>query len=172
MIFYVIYLTFKFEKLIIMKRKIYTSLFTGILFLSTLFIATSCSDSTDDIIETEWNIENFTVNASQWTWNSELNRWEAVRPLGFIDEFIYENGAVIGYVFIGSQGVNEVQVPLPYIRSFLVEVGQNEFVDFTETISFEFSQQRNEVTFYIEPSDGVQDQDARQNYNFRVVMVW
>ena len=63
-------------------------------------------------------------------------------------------------------------MPLPYIRSFLVEVGQNEFVDFTETISFEFSQQRNEVTFYIEPSDGVQDQDARQNYNFRVVMVW
>jgi hypothetical protein len=75
-------------------------------------------------------------------------------------------------VFIGTQGVNEVQVPLPYIRSFLVDDGQNGFIDFTETISFEYSLQRNEITFYIEPSDGFQDQDARQNYNFRIVMIW
>ena len=84
-----------------MKKRLYTSLISGILFLST--------------------------------------------------EFIYEDGAVIGYVFLGTQGINEVQVPLPYIKSFLVDDGQNGLIDFTETISFEYSQQRNEVTFYIEP---------------------
>ena len=155
-----------------MKKRLYTSLISGILFLSTAFIATSCSDSTDDFVETAWNIENFTVNETQWGWNSDLNRWEAKRPLGYIDEFIYEDGAVIGYVFLGTQGINEVQVPLPYIKSFLVEDGQNGLIDFTETISFEYSQQRNEVTFYIEPSDGFQDQDAKQSYNFRIVMIW
>ena len=155
-----------------MKKRLYTSLISGILFLSTAFIATSCSDSTDDFVETAWNIENFTVNETQWGWNSDLNRWEAKRPLGYIDEFIYEDGAVIGYVFLGTQGINEVQVPLPYIKSFLVDDGQNGLIDFTETISFEYSQQRNEVTFYIEPSDGFQDQDARQSYNFRIVMIW
>ena len=154
------------------ERKLYTSLFTVILLISIAFIATSCEDSTDDFVETEWNIENFPVNSSQWGWNSELKRWEAKRPLGYIDDFIYEDGAVIGYVFIGTQGVNEVQVPLPYIRSFLVDDGQNGFIDFTETISFEYSLQRNEITFYIEPSDGFQDQDARQNYNFRIAMIW
>ncbi|NLD23471.1 MAG: hypothetical protein GX670_04485 [Bacteroidales bacterium] len=155
-----------------MKKRLYTSLISGILFLSTAFIATSCSDSTDDFVETAWNIENFTVNETQWGWNSDLNRWEAKRPLGYIDEFIYEDGAVIGYVFLGTQGINEVQVPLPYIKSFLVDDGQNGLIDFTETISFEYSQQRNEVTFYIEPSDGFQDQDAKQSYNFRIVMIW
>ena len=155
-----------------MKKRLYSSLISGILFLSTAFIATSCSDSTDDFVETAWNIENFTVNETQWGWNSDLNRWEAKRPLGYIDEFIYEDGAVIGYVFLGTQGINEVQVPLPYIKSFLVDDGQNGLIDFTETISFEYSQQRNEVTFYIEPSDGFQDQDAKQSYNFRIVMIW
>lgn len=155
-----------------MKKRLYTSLISGILFLSTALIATSCSDSTDDFVETAWNIENFTVNETQWGWNSDLNRWEAKRPLGYIDEFIYEDGAVIGYVFLGTQGINEVQVPLPYIKSFLVDDGQNGLIDFTETISFEYSQQRNEVTFYIEPSDGFQDQDAKQSYNFRIVMIW
>lgn len=155
-----------------MKRNLYAPLIAGILFLSTAFIVTSCSDSTDDFVETEWNIEYFPVNATQWSWNSNLNRWEAVRPLDYIDEFIYEDGAVIGYVFLGTQGVNEVQVPLPYIRSYLVDDGQGGLIDFTETISFEYSNQRNEITFYIEPSDGFQDLDARQNYNFRIVMIW
>ncbi|MDD4696818.1 MAG: hypothetical protein PHR52_04710 [Fermentimonas sp.] len=155
-----------------MKRKLFTSLLAGILFFSTVFIMTSCSDSSDDFVETSWNIENFSVTASQWSWNSNLNRWEAVRQLEYIDEFIYENGAVIGFVFLGTQDVDEVQVPLPYIKSFLEDDGQGGVIDFTETISFEYSRLTNRVTFCIEPSDGFQDQNARQNYNFRIVMIW
>lgn len=155
-----------------MKRNLFILLFVGLLFLGTTSVMTSCSDSTDDFVETAWNIENFSVSASQWSWNPNLNRWEATRQLELIDEFIYEDGAVIGYVFIGTQNVDEVQVPLPYIRSFVGGNAQDGFFDFTETISFEYSRLTNRVTFCIEPSDGVEDQDAKQNYNFRIVMIW
>ena len=152
-----------------MKRDIYTSLFAGILFLSTAFITTSCSDSTDDFVETEWNIEHFTVNSSQWSWNNSMGRWEFTSQLDFLDEFVYENGVVIGYIFFGTQDVDEVQSILPYTsKSYLLDDGSQ----FTETIHFAFSRLTNKITFYISPSDGVRDEDARQNYNFRVVMIW
>lgn len=154
-----------------MNRKLFTSLFTVILILGTAFIVTSCEDITEDFVQTEWEIENFTVNETQWGWNDNLNRWEAKRPLPYIDDFIYEDGVVLDYVFIGTQGIDEVQIPLPYIRSYLINDGQN-LIDFTETIGYEYSLQRKEVTFFIEPSDGFQDQDARQNYNFRIAMIW
>ena len=154
-----------------MKRKLFISLFIGLLFLGTALTMTSCSDSSDDFVETAWNIENFTVNASQWSWNSNMNRWEAVKQLNYIDEFIYESGAVIGYVFLGTQNTNEIQVPMPYIRSYIEDNGEDGVFVFTETISFEYSHLTNRVTFFIEPSDGFKDESAKQNYNFRIVMI-
>ena len=116
-----------------MKRKLFTSLFAGLLLLGIAFTSTSCSDSTKDFEETQWNIENFTVNASEWSWDATEKRWEATKQLKFINEFIYESGAVIGYVFIGQQGTNEVQVQLPYVKNYVVD--GNPFV---ETIGYEY----------------------------------
>ncbi|MEA4917429.1 hypothetical protein [Proteiniphilum sp.] len=148
-----------------MKRKL--NLYSaGLLFLGFVFFSTSCND--DDIIETAWNIENFTVEASQWSWNPANRRWEAVRELDYIDEFIYEKGSVIGYVFLGEQNKDEVQTQLPYIKSYILDDGSK----FTETISYEYSYLTNKVKFYIEPSDGIQDAAARQRYDFRIAMIW
>jgi len=155
-----------------MKRKLFTSLLAGVMLTVLAFFATSCSDKNDDIVETAWNIENFTVDASQWAWNTSLRRWEAVKQLKYIDEFIYEDGAVIGYIFLGTQGVNEVQVQLPYLRSYLVDDGAGGAIDFTETIGYEYSYLTNKVTFFIEPSDGFQDDQAKITYDFRIVMIW
>ncbi len=148
-----------------MKRKL--NLYSaGLLFLGFVFFSTSCND--DDIIETAWNIENFTVEASQWSWSPANRRWEAVRELDYIDEFIYEKGSVIGYVFLGEQNKDEVQTQLPYIKSYILDDGSK----FTETISYEYSYLTNKVKFYIEPSDGIQDAAARQRYDFRIAMIW
>jgi hypothetical protein len=155
-----------------MKRKRLTSLFAGALFMVITLFAASCSDSGDDIVETAWNIENFTVNASEWSWSPVNRRWEASKQLEYIDEFIYEDGAVIGYVFLGTQGVDEVQVQLPYVKSYLVDDGAGGLIDFTETVGYEYSYLTNRVTFFIEPSDGFQDEEARVTYNFRIVMIW
>ncbi|MDD4630727.1 hypothetical protein [Proteiniphilum sp. UBA1028] len=151
-----------------MKSKRLTSLLAGVLFIGTALFLSSCSDSSDDIVETQWEIQPYTVNASEWSWSVTNRRWEAVKQLKYIDDFIYESGAVIGYVFLGDQNVNEVQVQLPYLKSYELTDGSK----FTETISYEYSIQTKRVTFYIEPSDGIEDPDAKVTYHFRIVMIW
>lgn len=151
-----------------MKRNLLFSSLLGVLFLGMVLFTTSCSDDSDDIIETAWNIENFTIEASQWSWNSDDRRWEAVRQLDYIDEFIYEKGAVIGYVFLTDQNNNEVQSQLPYSKSYILDGD----ITLTETVGYEYSYTTNRVKFYIEPSDGLMDNDAKVRYNFRIAMIW
>jgi len=86
----------------------------------------------------------------------------------YIDEFIYESGAVIGYVFLGVQNQDEVQTQLPYTISILLDDGSV----FTETVGYEYSSLTNRVTFYIQPSDGIQDMAAKVYYQFRLVLIW
>ena len=151
----------------IMKRKLFSSLFAGLLFVGIGFFASSCSDNNDDIIETKWDIQDYEVRASDWSWNPAFERWESVQRMD-IDEFIYESGAVIGYVFLGTQNQDEVQTQLPYTRRAYVDDG----TFFTETLGYEYSFLTNEVTFYIEPADGIQDPVARVGYVFRLVLIW
>lgn len=155
-----------------MERKLKKIAYTALLSAAFMFLFVSCSDDTNDFVETAWNVENFSVTAAQWNWNSNQGRWEASRQLDYIDNFIYENGAVIGFVFIGTQDVDEVQASLPYSRSYLIDDGEGGLINFTETVGFEYSELANRVTFYIESSDSFQDEDAPQNYNFRIVMIW
>lgn len=121
---------------------------------------------------TQWKIVNITVNADDWEWNNNSAQWEAVYNLSELTEFIYEYGAMISYVFIGQQGVNEVQKLLPYINTYSVMEGADTFT-FTETISADFQQGNpSTVAFFIKDSDLAQDPDAPQNYNFRIVLIW
>lgn len=152
-----------------MKRKLFTTLFAGLLLLGVALTGVSCSSDKNDIEETQWNIENFTVNASEWTWSTTNLRWEARKPFKFIDNFIYENGALVGYVFFGSQNVDESQSQLPYVsKTYKLDNGEQ----FTETLGYEYSILSKSVTFFIRPSDGIEDQDAKVTYNFRIAMIW
>lgn len=151
-----------------MKATVLRSTKYTALFLLLLFLGHSCSD--DDPVtyyeETQWNIENFTVEASEWNWSFDLARWEAVKQLKYIDEFIYESGAVIGYLFILENG-REVQYQLPHTVNIVV--GGEEF---TETLDYNFDFKTNRVTFLIKPSDSIDDLEARQTYDFRIAMIW
>ena len=119
---------------------------------------------------TQWKIVNITVNASDWKWDNNSAQWEAFADLPELNEFIYENGAMISYVFIGEQGVDEVQKLLPYINTYSVMEGADTF---TETISADFQQGNpSTVAFFIKDSALAQDPDAPQNYNFRIVLIW
>lgn len=123
---------------------------------------------------TEWKIVNITVNSNDWQWIPEAAHWEAVYDLPELDDFIYEYGAQIGYVFIGQQGVNEVQKMLPYSESYYA--GDDEDgkpVYFTETIDVDYQLGNpSTVAFYIKDSQLAQDDDAPQLYNFRIVLIW
>lgn len=150
-----------------MKRKLFSSLFAGLLFVSIGFFASSCSDN-DDIIETKWDIQDYEVKVSDWIWNEDSERWEAEKPMKYISEFIYESGAVIGYVFLGVQNQDEVQTQLPFTRRVYLDDG----TFFTETLGYEYSFLTEKVTFYIAPADGIQDTKARTQYVFRLALIW
>ena len=149
-----------------MKKRLFSLLFSGVFMIGLVFFVSSCSDKNEDIVETAWNVESFTVDASEWSWNPSESRWQAVKQLDFIDEFVYESGAVIGYVFVTENG-KEVQYQLPHTLN-LVD-GENVF---TETIDYNFDFKTSRVTFLIKPSDSFQDVKAKLTYNFRVLMIW
>ena len=86
----------------------------------------------------------------------------------YISEFIYESGAVIGYVFLGVQNEDEVQTQLPFTRRVFLDDGTY----FTETLGYEYSFLTKKVTFYIAPADGIQDTEARTPYVFRLALIW
>lgn len=124
---------------------------------------------------TDWEIVNIT--ADNWIWNGEENakRYEAVYELPQLDEDIYKNGAVLGYIFIGMEGQNEVQKLLPYVHTY-------DDVDpfYTETISFDIqykkeSEEGSSVAFYIQSSDlfgGEEFEEFLPAYRFRLVLIW
>lgn len=151
-----------------MKRKLFTKLFAGLLLLGLAFGAASCSSDTRDIEETQWKIENFTVKDSEWNWSDKELRWEATKQLPVIDEFIYENGALVGYIFFGQQGVNEMQAQLPYILNKV----DNEGNAYEETIGYEFNYLTKRITFFIQDSQSLRDEAAAATYNFRIAMIW
>lgn len=117
---------------------------------------------------TSWEIINYNIKQSDWKWNEESSQYEVVAELPELTEFIYENGAIIGYVFLGQQGKDEVQKLLPYINTY-TDDGQT----FTETISFDVQlDDPSTVAFFIKSSDLFKDPEAPQNYNFRIVLIW
>ena len=122
---------------------------------------------------TNWKIINITVKKDDWQWNDKVAQYEAIYDLPELTEFIYEEGANIGYVFIGTQGVDEVQKMLPYINTYPGTDNAGNPITFTETISYDIQLGNpNTIAFFIKDSELAKDPDAPQNYNFRIVLIW
>jgi hypothetical protein len=177
-----------------MNKTIIRPLFSSAVFIAILFSGFACSTSDDYLDEfevrrmieealrennenlefTQWDIVNITVNQNDWEWNNEAAQWEAVYDLPELTEFIYEQGAQLGYVFIGEQGVDEVQKLLPYVDTWYAGDDTNgDPVYFTETISVDFQLGNpSTVAFFIKDSQLAQDPDAPRTYNFRIVLIW
>jgi hypothetical protein len=128
-------------------------------------------------VKTNWQIINFSLDKTSWKWDEANARYEAIGELPELTEFIYEEGANVGYVFIGEQGKNEVQKILPYVHTYSVINDKGEMIgQFTETISFDIQysgDNKSTVAFYIQASDLSWEEEAYlPNYNFRIVLIW
>ncbi len=130
-------------------------------------------DHDKDMPFTNWDIIFFNVKKSDWKWNDMMSQWEAFGSIPELTEFIYEEGAALGYVFLSTDD-GEVQKPLPYLESYYD--GDDEYgnpVFFTETISCDFSLGNpSTVGFFIKSNDLWKDNDAPTDYVFRVVLIW
>ncbi len=161
-----------------MKTKVLKSVKYATLLLLTLLVGYSCSD--DDPVqqinfnETQWEIVPITIKKADWTWDDAAERYEAVANLPEMNKYIYENGVQLGYVFIGQQGVDEVQKLLPYVHTYYDgdDINGNPII-YTETISCDFMYgSPSTVAFYIQGSDLGSDDSVLTNYSFRVVLLW
>ena len=161
-----------------MKAKVLRSARYVALFLLLLLIGYSCSDSDPvqqiDFNETQWEIVNVSVKKSDWLWDDETSRYDALVDLPELTKFVYENGAQLGYVFIGEQGVNEVQKILPYVHTYYEGEDENgDEILYTETISCDFMYgSPSTAAFYIQASDLGRDDSILADYNFRIVLIW
>lgn len=158
-----------------MKIKITTALATLMMITGISMTATSCAtDNHSDIIETQWEVIPITIRENQWSWNKVAEQWEATASLPELDKFIYDSGAVLAYVFLGTAGKDEKQVQLPYVNTYFAGLDEEGYdIIFTETISYEYKIDNGKsITFIIKSSDLFQDEDAPNNYNFRVVLIW
>lgn len=137
-------------------------------------IEQAIKDNNEKLEITQWDIVNVNVKKGDWKWNTDFEHWEAFADLPELTEFIYENGAALGYVFLGTQGKDEVQKLLPYVNTYYDgnDINGNP-VFFTETISCDFHLgSPSTVGFFIKASDLYDDPNAPQNYNFRIVLIW
>lgn len=181
-----------------MRKSLLKSVVVSFIFATVLLGGYSCSDNLPDdyltenqvrkMIEdalrennnqlefTQWQIVPITVRKDQWEWKSPIDRYQAIIDLPELTEHIYENGAVLGYVFIGQQGVDEVQKTLPYVETYQFTNDKGERIGtYTETISYDVQYASNgnsTVAFFIQSSDLVQADEYLYDYNFRLVLVW
>ncbi len=139
-----------------MKKNVIRSVKLLTLLLLLFFGAYSCTDDSLSEFEvrkmieeeirknnqnlefTQWKIVPIHVKKTDWNWYDDVGRYEAVFELPEMTEFIYENGAQIGYVYIGEQGVSEVQKSLPYVHTYYEEDNQGNSLLYTETISCDY----------------------------------
>lgn len=114
----------------------------------------------------------FTIEKKDWVWNDIYNRYEVViKDVKEIDDEIYENGSIIGTVFIPEEAWDgstyEVQKTLPFVQTY-----KDLAVPYTEIISFDiFYGSPTAVTFYIQASDGSPETPILAKYFFKVAFV-
>ncbi len=127
---------------------------------------------------TQWKIVNIFVKKSDWRWDDDMKHYFVVCDLPELTEFIYKNGANIGYLFIGERNENEVQKMLPYLHTYYGTDNNGEVTyTYTETISYDVQYKVNGVVdpivvFFIQPSDVYRDDRYVFDYNFRIVLIW
>ena len=177
-----------------MKTKIVRAFKQTIPLLMMLVISYSCVDSTHDYLDefeirkmieeeirlnnqelefTQWKIVNITVKKADWVWFNDESRYEATYDLPELTEFIYENGAQLGYVYIGEQGKNEVQKILPFVHTYWEKNDLGDEFIYTETISCDYMYgSPSTVAFFIQSSDLFRNDEILGDYNFRIVLVW
>ncbi|MCL1942424.1 MAG: hypothetical protein FWF54_02600 [Candidatus Azobacteroides sp.] len=114
------------------------------------------------------NYENiyYKINPNDWTWNSSKGLYECVVDCPKLTADIYENGSVIGQIFLGQQNVDEVQRTLTYTQSYY---DQYDNVTYTRTISCDWNV--GTVCFYFQDSDLLSPRPDVV-YNFKITLLW
>lgn len=147
-----------------MTRKLLNLSKIALLVFSISFLFGSCTKETfieNPIHQTEWYVNEFNIRSADWKWDDNLKLYYADGTLPDLDSDIYDKGAVIGYVYLGTQGQDEVMSVLPYL-------GPD---DNYERIWFDVSYDLGRtVRFYYQWNNLANIRPA--NYNFKITLIY
>ncbi|NDW08344.1 hypothetical protein [Dysgonomonas sp. 520] len=139
-----------------------------VMLLASLFIFSACEGPTgppgrdgQDGAETIWKIADFTVKSNQWEWNEDDKTYRFIGDLPALNEDFYEDGGILGFVYLGTQGVDERLFPLEFKgdTNNPVLIQYNVSLDLNRTVEFIFQWHSK----------------AKQQpplYNFKIVMLY
>ena len=148
-----------------MNRRKITSLIAIVLLSAIVFFGTSCCRCTGvDFYETQWQTRQFQIASTDWRLSEKCETfWYARRQFPQLTRFVFDEGAVLGYLIVGNS-----RVPLPdtWVQVILLDNGE-EYV-FSETYSFEI--EPGWITFTHQTSDAFMERPPTQN--FHVVLIW
>ncbi len=126
-------------------------------------------DGKDGENGTNWYVTSFTIQPNEWELvgkAGDLNSYFFVdKPLSNLSEFIYKEGAVIGYI----ENVSGVKNGLPYVLHRGGEDDKGEFL-WTETADFDFYP--GGVGFYLTYSDFNTQLRPDKAKIFHIVLMW
>ncbi|WP_418892245.1 hypothetical protein [Limibacterium fermenti] len=168
--------------------------------LMILFLGYSCSSDNylsddeiqrmiDNSLNGQWQIVPITVEKEKWEWievpykNEQKGYFRAIAELPELNQAIYEEGAILGYIFLGTQGKDEIQKTLPYIDTYILEDAQGNplkddkgnIIAYTERIDYDVQYSANgksTVAFYIKTNLLEGYEEYLQDYHFRIVLIW
>ncbi len=165
-----------------MKEKVIRPIKQIALLMLLFFVGYSCSDDpVQDFESLNKEVYIFEVKESDWTWDDGYKGYIATMNFPQLTKNIYNDGAQIASVFIGTENKDELQKPLPYVHTYplIDDQGQPVLDDdenpvtFTETISCDYQVfPSSSIAFYIQGSDLQSDDYSSSNYFFRVVLIW
>ena len=138
-----------------------------ILLIASLFAFSGCTtEEIYNIRGTESSVSFFIIRKNEWRWNSDFKRYEVVRRIPALDQFIFDDGTIVGSVFVTENNI-EVQKLIPFVQTYAEGA-----ITYTETISMDFSINPSEVCFYIQASDLSDEDKYLKDYEFKVSLFW
>lgn len=148
--------------------------------LAFLFVFASCEGPVGPVGPegpagpgTNWKILTFNVKSQDWKImenddHSEPRFYCEFNDVAEIDDFIYTDGLVTGYLYT-NMGI-ETQTPLPYVYHREGRDAQTGLpIYWTETYSFDYAP--GSIAFYVTYSDFFVDQQP-PTMDFRVALMW
>lgn len=134
-----------------------------VLLIASLFSFSGCTtEEIYNIRGTESSVVFFNIRKGEWVWNSKLRRYEAFGDIPTLNRFIFDNGSIVGTVFVDEDNV-DVQKLLPFVQTYAEGV---------ISISMDFSLDPSLVCFYIQASDLINKDRYLKDYEFKVSLFW
>ncbi|WP_108821670.1 hypothetical protein [Dysgonomonas sp. Marseille-P4361] len=161
-----------------MKRKLYNSLALALVSVLALTGFTGCTKEyiTEEYITNKTGADMatyiFEVAKDKWEWNADMNRYEYAFSFPDFDQYMFDEGAVQGWVYIWKsfgEKDHKVLAQCPYVQSY----PDGDTYTYSETIGYDlYLTPEKQIVFYIQASDLSDVSEYLDDYDFKINFIY